>query len=165
MFFILNIFWNSIKSPFTLLFLFPFISGFAYLAWKKLAFSIMTVNKNFFILGGLNPFKKKYLWKDIVSIEKVDDEGKYHESLYISLTLTKRDIQKNKKVKEHKKIRIKVDNVSVKNEKFGDKAFKRDAYVDIHNPEIDRPEVKAFTEKLKKLGVDCRFSSLSRPIS
>jgi len=39
------------------------------------------------------------------------------------------------------------------------------AYVDIHNPEIDRPEVKAFTEKLKKLGVDCRFSSLSRPIS
>jgi len=85
----------------------------------------MTVNKNFFILGGLNPFKKKYLWKDIVSIEKVDDEGKYHESLYISLTLTKRDIQKNKKVKEHKKIRIKVDNVSVKNEKFGDKAFER----------------------------------------
>lgn len=139
----------------------------------------MTVNKNFFILGGLNPFKKKYLWKDIVSIEKVDDEGKYHESLYISLTLTKRDIQKNKKVKEHKKIRIKVDNVSVKNEKFGDKAFERAnvfvelitflkenyAYVDIHNPEIDRPEVKAFTEKLKKLGVDCRFSSLSRPIS
>ena len=113
----------------------------------------ITLNNNFFTIGRSKIFQKKYFWKDIEIHKSKKRLG--HFFLYI---VNKNDSNGRKislindpKDFDEGAMEALAELLSFFQEHY--------AYVDIHSPEIDRPEVKELAEKLSRYDVTCEFSS------
>ena len=166
--FILIATFGSINANQVVLLLFLFlISMFTFSALISLKPLTVFINKDFFTVGRFQLFQQKYFWKDIEKIHNsggVDGDNSNSYSPYVIIELAKRNIQAPKKAKDRKKILFGFcDDFGVEMEvaliellSFFSEHY---AYVDIHTPEIDRPEVQSLANKLSKPGVTCEFNS------
>jgi len=132
------------------------VCGAALTAFFKLKLPAVTINKNFFTIGRVNLFQQKYFWKDIKEIHR-----RNRRYSHVTIELTKKNTASSM-VKDTKIVSIDFTDVVDEKKDILIKLltfFKENySYVDIHTPDIDRSEVKFFTEEMKKLGVDCEFS-------